>query len=47
MVYVVKWIENGKKRELNCLTRDFAVVMLNRIIIDCGHYDAVLVGRKG
>jgi hypothetical protein len=47
MVYVVKWTENGKKRQLHCLTREFAVVMLNRLIINCAHYDAVLVGRKG
>lgn len=46
MVYVVKWTENGKRRELNCLTRQFAVIMLNRVIIDCKHYDARLVERK-
>jgi hypothetical protein len=47
MMYVVKWTENGKRRQLNCLTREFAVVMFNRIIVDCHHYDAVLHKRKG
>ncbi len=46
MMYVVKWTENGKKRELNCLTQQFAIVMLNRVIINCNHYDAKIVTRK-
>lgn len=47
MVYVVKWTENGKKRELVVCYKPLAVILLNRIIIDCKHYDAKLVGRKG
>jgi hypothetical protein len=47
MVYVVKWTENGKKRELVVQYKPLAIVMLNRLIIDCKHYDAKLVGRKG
>lgn len=46
MSYVVKWTENGKKRALHCLTQDFAIVMLNRIIVDCAHYDAKIVTQK-
>lgn len=47
MVYVVKWTENGKKREIVVQLHSTAVVLLNRLIVDCNHYDAVLVGRKG
>ena len=47
MVYVVKWTENGKKRELVVQYKPLAIVMLNRLIIDCKHYDAKLVRRKG
>ena len=47
MVYVVKWTENGKKRQIVVEYRPLAVILLNRLIIDCGHYDATLTGRKG
>jgi len=47
MVYVVKWTENGKKREIVVQLRNTAVILLNRLILDCCHYDAKLVGRKG
>ncbi len=47
MVYVVKWTENGKKREIATTSRPLAVILLNRLIIDCKHYEATLVGRKG
>jgi len=46
MVYVVKWTENGKKRELSVQFKPLAVVLLNRLIIDCKHYDAVLIAKK-
>ena len=46
MAYAVKWTENGKKRELVMEYKPLAVIMLNRIIIDCHHYDAKLVSRK-
>jgi len=46
MVYVVKWTENGKKREISTIYQPLAIVLLNRLIIDCQHYDAKIVGRK-
>lgn len=46
MVYVVKWTENGKKRKLTVAYRPLAVVMLNRLIINCKHYDAELIDKK-
>lgn len=46
MYYVVKWTENGKRRKFTVQLRDTAVVLLNRLIIDCHHYDAVLVEKK-
>lgn len=51
MTYAVKWTEvshtgNRIKRELTMQLKETAIVMLNRIIIDCHHYDAVLVVRK-
>ena len=44
--YAVKWTENGKKRKLTVQLKATAIVLFNRIIIDCKHYDAVLVEVK-
>lgn len=43
MVYVVKWTENGKTRRFTVQLRETAVILLNRLIIECKHYDAVLI----
>ena len=43
MVYVVKWTENGKKKSLTVELHEIAIMLLNRIIVDCKHYDATLV----
>lgn len=47
MVYVVKWTENGMKRQIVVQLHTTAVILLNRLIVDCKHYDACIVGRKG
>jgi hypothetical protein len=47
VVYVVKWTENGKKREIVVQYKPLAVVLLRGLIVDCGHYDARITGRKG
>ena len=51
MVYVVKWTENGKnglpvKRQISTEYKPLALVLFNRIIVDCQHYDAVLKTRN-
>ena len=46
MIYVVRWTENGKKRKISVLYKPLAVTMLNRLIINCQHWDAVLVEKK-
>ena len=43
MVYVVKWTENGKKRKITVQLHSTAVVLLNRLIVNCKHYDAAIV----
>ena len=47
MVYVVKWTENGKKRTITVEYKPLAIVLLRGLIVDCKHYDAKIVGRKG
>ena len=46
MVYVVKWTENGKKRQIEVAYKPLAQALLNRLIIDCKHYDTHLLARK-
>ena len=43
MVYVIKWTENGEKRKFTVSLLATARILLNRLIIDCKHYDAVIV----
>ena len=50
MTFAVKWTENlnGKtiKRELVVQREEFAKILYNRIVVDCKHWDAILVTRK-
>lgn len=46
MVYVVKWTENGKKREIVVQLHKTAVAILNALLLNCQHWDAKIVGRK-
>lgn len=50
MVYVVKWTEQKNnqtvKRKIVVAHRPLAVIMLNRLIVDCHHYDTVLIEKE-
>lgn len=45
-IYIVKFTENGKKRELKYMLKKTAQIMLNRLILDCGFWDARLIKRR-
>lgn len=47
MVYVVKWTENGKSREIVVQLHRTAVAILNALILNCSNYSARIVGRRG
>ena len=46
-MYKVSWTENEKKRELKFYIKKTAQVMLNRLILDCGYWDAKLTKVRG
>lgn len=47
MVYVVKWCEHNRKREVKFLLHRSAIAFLNALLLNAGSWDAVIVRRSG
>lgn len=47
MIYVVKWCEHNRKREVKFLLHASAVAFLNAMLLNAFVWDAIIVKRSG
>jgi hypothetical protein len=47
VVYVVKWCEHNRKREVKFLLHRSAVAFLNALLLNSNQWDAKIVKRSG